>query len=198
MGQYYKPLLIGKHGKYHILYSHDYDNGLKLMEHSYVGNTFVNAARSLLLNNPMCVAWVGDYSDDPYEDAYSKKLPYEKFMRFYKACWGEKTKHDRPHPMDYDEQNKGWKLVNHTAKCYVDMDEYNSNAVTWEKWNGKKIPVIVDPLPLLTACGNDRGGGDFHEGCVGYSNVGIWAFDMLEFTQTVPDGYEKVTFCFKE
>ena len=34
MGQYYMPTLIDDNGTISILYSHDYDNGLKLMEHS--------------------------------------------------------------------------------------------------------------------------------------------------------------------
>ena len=38
MGQYYMPLLIGSDKKILRFYSHHYDNGLKLMEHSWVGN----------------------------------------------------------------------------------------------------------------------------------------------------------------
>lgn len=43
MGQYYMPTLISQDGTIHSLYSHFYGNGLKLMEHSYIGNDFVNA-----------------------------------------------------------------------------------------------------------------------------------------------------------
>jgi len=45
MGQYYKPISIDKMT---FLYSHDYGNGLKLMEHSYIGNNLVNTVESLL------------------------------------------------------------------------------------------------------------------------------------------------------
>ena len=46
MGQYYKPVNT-KTMKW--LYSHSYDgNGLKLTEHSWVGNTFVGAVMTLL------------------------------------------------------------------------------------------------------------------------------------------------------
>ena len=45
MGQYYKP--VNTETLEH-LYSHDYDNGLKLMEHSYQRNDFVTTVESLL------------------------------------------------------------------------------------------------------------------------------------------------------
>ena len=48
MGQYYMPTLISEDGTVRTLYSHAYDNGLKLMEHSYIGNNFVNAVLTLL------------------------------------------------------------------------------------------------------------------------------------------------------
>ena len=44
MGQYYHPTIMGKrYGVQGWLYSHAYGEGLKLMEHSYLGNDFVNA-----------------------------------------------------------------------------------------------------------------------------------------------------------
>ena len=52
MGQYYKPTILKDRkvkNKSDIVvwfYSHNYDNGLKLMEHSYKGNNFVNAVRN--------------------------------------------------------------------------------------------------------------------------------------------------------
>lgn len=197
MGQYYKPLLIGNHGKRMVLYSHDYGSGLKLTEHSYIGNSFTNAVRTLIRDNPMRVAWIGDYSDEENGDAYEKKMPHEKFISFYKTCWGEHSKKpERPESMVYDENVKGWYLVNHTQKCYLEMDTYIVASGHWKMWNGHQYLDCLDPLPLLTACGNDRGGGDFHKWCMGYENVGIWAFDKLEFTRAVPFGCERKTFCF--
>ena len=51
MGQYYMPLLIGKDKKILRFYSHHYNNGLKLMEHSWVGNNFVNAVLGYIKGN---------------------------------------------------------------------------------------------------------------------------------------------------
>lgn len=196
MGQYYHPFLIGEHGKYHIINPHHYNNGLKLMEHSYIGNYVTNAVRTLIVERPMRVAWIGDYSVAPYTDAYSRKLPFEKFRRYYKASWDAIPKYDHPSEFDYDETHTGWYLVNHTQKCFIDMDAYN----TASGYTESGYFLIVDPLPLLTACGNDRGGGDFRKGYVGYKDVGIWAFDMIGFTSINPGewGYEKKEFRFME
>ena len=40
MGQYYKPINLDDK---QWLYSHDFGDGLKLMEHSWIGNDFVGA-----------------------------------------------------------------------------------------------------------------------------------------------------------
>jgi hypothetical protein len=61
----------------------------------------------------------------------------------------------------------------------------------WDGW-------CMNPLPLLTACGNGRGGGDFGDCHVGYEDVGTWAFDWLEYTRTPPPDYEAVMYYFNE
>ena len=54
MGQYYNPTILADNKKTVVkwMYSHDYGNSLKLMEHSYIGNKFVAAFESLITNNP--------------------------------------------------------------------------------------------------------------------------------------------------
>ena len=54
MGQYYKPVLLEDYSDTPFLsfYSHDYGNGSKLMEHSWVGNDFVAVVESRLANSP--------------------------------------------------------------------------------------------------------------------------------------------------
>ena len=43
--------------------------------------------------------------------------------------------------------------------------------------------MIISPIPLLTAVGNDKGGGDFHKGAgQGYELIGTWAWDTVEIT----------------
>lgn len=192
MGQYYTPILI--EGKKVVgLYSFHYDNGLRLMEHSWVGNSFVNAVLGMIKDYPMRVAWIGDYSNDEYGDLYEKKIPHDKFMRYYDKAWGDGKRclFVNPVPMEYSDEVRGYYLVNHTRKTYVDMDRYNEDNVFNDGW-------VVNPLPLLTACGNGRGSGDYYKKNPDYDKVGAWAFDKIEFTQDKPEGYTEEEYSFKE
>ncbi len=209
MGQYYVPTLIDEEGSITTLHAHAYNNGLKLMEHSYIGNNFVNAVLTLLWNNPQRVAWIGDYSDSEDGDAFEKKLTHEDFMHYYEAAWGEghDDLHIKPEPAPIlTITSKRKYIVNHTQRCYIHIGEYIA-ANQWTEYGGwvnrkydpsAKSQWCINPLPLLTACGNDRGGGDYHEGHPGYDNVGTWAFDLIEITGKQPDGYQRVNFRFSE
>ena len=66
MGQYYMPVILADNKKTvkKFIYSHNYGNGMKLMEHSYIGNNFVSAFESLIQDNPQRVVWAGDYADE--------------------------------------------------------------------------------------------------------------------------------------
>lgn len=58
--------------------------------------------------------------------------------------------------------------------------------------------MAVHPLPLLTACGNNRGGGDYHEKYPDFDLVGIWAFDLIEFANYKPVGFTERVVGFTE
>jgi hypothetical protein len=60
------------------------------------------------------------------------------------------------------------------------------------------VPWCLSPLPLLTACGNGRGGGDFYKDHIGFSDVGTWAFQLVEYTDHIPKGYQNAEICFRE
>lgn len=72
MGQYYLPMLFDAEGqnctKKSLLatfYSHDFGNGLKLMEHSWVGNALVCAVLCKIKEfGAVRLLWGGDYADD--------------------------------------------------------------------------------------------------------------------------------------
>ena len=68
MGQYYHPTMIDETGNITWIYTHDYHNGLKLMEHSYIGNSVMNAVFSQIKDRPLRIAWMGDYSDEEQND----------------------------------------------------------------------------------------------------------------------------------
>lgn len=214
MGQYYHPTIMGKrYGVKGWLYGHAYKNGLKLMEHSYLGNDFVNAVLREIDHQPMRVAWMGDYANeysDIPKEPYQQKIEREKFMKIYESVYGYGTVPTAPKihpeplegfddPEDFDE----WYLINHTRKAYVDLGEYQRMNGWTEKWKDRDGVLheywsAIHPLPLLTACGNGRGGGDYHEKYPDYGKVGTWAFDLIEFASYKPIGYTKEEYHFKE
>lgn len=82
MGQYYMPVIIDQRENPKVLctaYSHEFNNGLKLMEHSWMGNKFVRAFESLLvMDGPVRVVWAGDYADPERDaDGNVRKYVYE-------------------------------------------------------------------------------------------------------------------------
>ena len=74
--------------------SYDYGNGAKLMEHSYIGNNFVEAVEFLLINDgedkgrwaDSRIVWAGDYADpeEPEEDGENiyVKVSINKGLQF--------------------------------------------------------------------------------------------------------------------
>ena len=223
MGQYYHPTIIGKrYGIQGWLYSHDYDNGLKLLEHGYMGNNFVNAVLRKIDHQPMRIAWMGDYADEPYpEDSdsnrepYQRKLPKEQFKRIWRSVysWIDNGVERKPtarkiHPeplegFDSPDRFDGWYLINHSTNEYVDLGKFRKENGWVESWmdrDGQKVSywMAIHPLPLLTACGNGRGGGDYHEEYPDYDLVGIWAFDLIEFSDYKPVGFTERIVRFTE
>lgn len=186
MGQYYKPINLDDE---RWLYSHDYDSGLKLMEHSWIGNEFVGTVMSLMIKGGdwfrKRIVWAGDYygpddvpADGPEEIDYYRQC--DEDLSFIKI---------KPTECMNKMMQRSVKLVNHTKKLYVRYDEM----IEFDGW-------IVNPLPLLTACGNGRGGGDYREQYPDYDKVGIWAGDVLSIELAVPKGqwYKKFVVAFKE
>ena len=164
MGQYYKPMSIDK--MEHV-YSHDYGNGLKLMEHSYIGNNFVNTVESLLAPGGEWyknrLVWAGDYAD---EEENGDNL------------WTQ-VGDDPIEPDDMDQVESGRYIVNHTKREYVDKDYAPKDSEGW----------MVHPLPLLTCEGNGRGGGDYrlHNDAVGY-----WARDEISIEKEEPKDFKEI------
>jgi hypothetical protein len=171
MGQYYYPIILDKDGKIVVwMLAHDYVNGLKLMEHSFLGNNFVSTFEFGLspegIYHKSRVVWAGDYADN--EPDQEKNL--------YCIC----TEYNKIRP-DEKTTRKYRFVVNHTKKLFVDKT---------------KIPkysegYTIHPLPLLTAEGNGRGGGDFRDG---EPLVGSWARDVISVEETVPADFEELLF----
>ena len=163
MGQYYKPTSVDK---MESLYSHDYGSMSKLMEHSYIGNHFVNIAEYMLSPKgdwyKHSFVWAGDYADE--EESGNNLFSDAKEIKL----------------KDYPEKSSGRYIVNHTKKEYVDKDEC---PVDWDGWS-------VHPLPLLTCEGNGRGGGDYRKD---NEHISIWARDQISIEKEKPEGFEEIT-----
>ena len=166
MGQYYMPV-IKRGNKLRRVYSHDFSNGLKLMEHSYVGNNFVNVVANDLVDNPAQLYWLGDYAEE--EDFTSASL----YKRIYGYAWEGKRNNDRTTLENVNESfdwSKDWYYINDTKKQFMLMP--------------KEGDWIYTPISLLTAIGNGRGGGDYHR-----DNflIGYWAGDKVYLSESKPN-----------
>ncbi|MBP5722484.1 MAG: hypothetical protein J6X18_02740 [Bacteroidales bacterium] len=165
MGQYYTPIILDNENKSLPKKAWDaphYNNGLKLLEHSWIDNNFVAVVEHELLNNPQRLVWAGDYAE-PESDGENLSTKVDNKPSLYKK--------NAPH-FDINEIHDTY-VVNHDKKEFYKRPEYQEDVWT------------VNPLPLLTSEGNGCGGGDyFGEACE--EMVGTWARDTIELTKEHP------------
>lgn len=202
MGQYYNPSILKKNWKQAknpvevSLKCYDFGNGAKLMEHSYVGNRFVEANMYLLgedyFGHPF--VWCGDYADSVTTNTGEHNIwnDAENFM--YEDKNGE-----------YVDTRAYKKLVESLPKA-EDMPQYKY-IVNLTKKQIAEIPEskedewTVHPLPLLTCAGNSLGGGDYRLANDEYDyskdkRIGSWAFDKIgaanDVTEYLKRGYKVI------
>lgn len=197
MGQYYKPYLRGRGGSertfnpQNAIYKtvrglpadaecgymsegfYDHFSGMKLTEHSWLANDFVNGVLEAVEDRPCQVAWVGDYATDPedFDDRYTRAV--------YESVWCDGGLPEGGFAQVPETHKDGY-LVNVTRGQYIDLAEYAEAATYKPKW-ASEGGWCIHPLPLLTAIGNGRGGGDYHGDCM--EMVGAWAMDEIAYTQ---------------
>jgi hypothetical protein len=184
MGQYYKAAVLKEDYRSNnpvieSITSWNYGCGAKLMEHSYVGKPFVERAIGLLQDNPGSrFVWAGDYADPANGDTETEDSP-----NIYTLCEG----HDAPASKRSEETR--------TPKYIINLDKGKFVRIP------RRDPGFfrIHPLPLLCAAGNDRGGGDYHNG-KNYDKVGSWAYDhiTLGYNETDIKGYEEMECEFVE
>ena len=173
MGQYYTPVIKRNDGNFSKYYSHDYHNGLKLTEHSYIGNNFVDTVLKQLYNRPGQLAWVGDYAEP--SDVESPEAA--DFIAVEQKNGGYRKPVDAGGNFHLDKV-----VINHSKNEYVDLLEYKE--FTGEDW-------AINPIPLLTTIGNGKGGGDYYG--TNMDMVGYWACDLIEVKNYIPAGYKNIT-----
>ena len=172
MGQYFYGVILNrKRGANQTpkayFDSHSFNSFSKLMEHSYIGNSFVNAFMNYLIDNgKQYVLWAGDYVDEEpnkdyniYHDCYNKehlkingynsKMPTERF------------------------------IVNHTKHQFVDLGKVKED----------KYGCRINPLPLLCSEGNGNGGGDYFG--KNFILCGSWARNLVSVSNVNPSIKDK-------
>ena len=165
MGQYYRFYLDnGKEQR--VLCPFDYDNTFKLMEHSWVGNGYCNAVVKTLQDMGECrVYHVGDYA----EDLVSEEI--------YDACWGEN-----------EHLYKDAEIPAREGQVFIVCEE-RSEYIRY-CFGAPEGKWYVNTFALLTALGNQRGGGDYYGS--NEDMVGLWAGQTLLVTEEEPVGLEKI------
>lgn len=228
MGQYYKCVVLKNDWKETnkpvraALSSYDFDNGAKLMEHSYVHNKYVSAFMHLVheldtdRTGLPCV-WCGDYADTfateglPLIERINHDTQESEFVggfqAYNEACdWMNEYNDNKSEEYldvielvkDAPKHNYNY-IINHTKKQYVEVPKYDKT-----KWQ-------IHPLPILLSDGCSRGSGDYcNEICINPEEtdyckrkyvkkhnaqfVGLWAYDTISVTNRKADteGYTKI------
>ena len=166
MGQYYFPIILGeKSEKENIRTFLDptmYNNGMKLTEHSYIGNNFMEIVENLISPSGMFyksrLVWAGDYAD----------VEPDSERNLHSMCEAKNPFISVNPDISYTY------IVNHTKKVYI-----------YIKKNHSSDTLTLHPLPLLTAEGNGRGGGDYNG--PNMDMVGTWARDVISMENEAPD-----------
>lgn len=178
MGQYYKPISIDKK---QFVYSHDFGQGLKLMEHSYLGNDLVRAVEGLIAKNGKWygdkIVWAGDYADK--EEGENDNL--------YIIVTEDDSNKIKPNVPT----RKFKYLLNLDKKEFVDMENIPVADTYTNPNSGKVYEYRIHPLPLLTCEGNGRGGGDYHKES---PLIGMWARDRIIVDNRVPARFKEIIF----
>lgn len=186
MGQYYTPTILKKNWKLSknpvrfAIKTWDFENGLKLMEHSYIGNSVMKTMEHLLANDykGYNVVWCGDYADEVSTNLVNIDL-YSYSCDFFESKEYKEKLATIPKDIPYYRY-----LVNYTKKEYCTLPEFKPN--TW----------VMHPLSLLTASGNGRGGGDYP---FEDERIGRWAFDRIGVTNDMNElkGFKEIDGKFK-
>ena len=178
MGQYYRIIILADNTaarSKEVIRAwtdpHDYGDGSKLMEHSYLFNEMLQDIETMLSPNGAfhCsrLVWAGDYAENDTGEEEN----------LYRRCEKE-ARHLIPR--QFYRSNCSY-IVNHTKKEYIDKGA---------------IKGIIHPLPLLTSEGNGAGGGDYR-GDNEYL-CGSWARDMISMEYEKPEGYTERVYDFAE
>lgn len=188
-------------------YAHEFDNGLKLMEHSYIGNNLVQSIEQVLIDKPSHIIWCGDYSDEvkltedeikqlvkKYKDTedakyYSKEELSKKGLTLYSLC----------EEFDCTKLPSSSKLASNRYKYILNLDTkqfVDKSKVKKVSWGNLRI----HPLPLLTCNSNGQGGGDYFNDA-DKDLVGTWVGNLITLVtkkSDIPKDFTELIVSFTE
>lgn len=190
MGQYYKLINLDK--GFEVKHDFDKIGGMKLMEHSYLGNELSN-----FLYNKLASEWrgdriihLGDYASETdgttTQDVIAKLL--EEGILEKSGEYGDLIpKNHQIITLENSKDRPNYPYVLNIDKAvYIDItktlpnDDYYMSVWISKSFKTASVNYLtVDPLLLLVACGNGQGGGDYYESWVNYDEVGSWAGDRI-------------------
>lgn len=195
MGQYYK-IAFKNEATGKITFSDRNVAGqrvmAKLLEHSNHGCILMHSVVDLLSKGKYRFAWVGDYAEpDEISESTRGEVRWEDFWFF-----DEKTKYNEAKELDFSfvpAKPYGNKfLVNWDKGLYIPLrGGFFRENISWTS-NGKtvKYSMHFNPIPILTAIGNGRGGGDYFQ--KGEELAGTWTWDLLSVEDAPPEGFKKL------
>lgn len=205
MGQYYGVIAGNSDGKEMKAYTTSSIGGdwigCKLMEHSWIGNRFMDHWMGTLADSPLRIAWFGDYASDNMNYAnrnpdISSSQMVEWFHEGIKSSGLDLLEETETIPFvkKIDVNNKF--LVNISKKCFIDMNKYIEKNTFYDEFDNS---WCTHPLSILTCVGNGLGMGDFVPNKESTNDlIGKWAFDVIEVTDKRPDDYKEIEPIFKE
>ena len=188
MGQYYHGVILKKDfsksyktKKCEVnLSTYVFDEGAKLLEHSYFGNVYVSVYEHFLANKfyGFPFVWCGDYADDIRN--YLEETPIDDDKEFIPYDFKGEIESVETIP-----DGKNYKyIINLSKKQFVDLEKCKLNS-------------DIHPLPLLCSSGNGRANGDYFSP-IDAKKVGMWAYDCIGIGDSVPEGFEELIVSFSE
>ena len=185
MGQYYHIVNLDK---IEFFSPHTLNDGIKLMEHSYIDNPTVSAIKRLLMPGGRWhmtrIIWAGDYSAKRFKDFESNDENSPALNLVNELTVGDIELYDLEegeiprNKLNPDTIEEDYFVCNHTKKKVIDYSK-----LTRETSDN----LVIDPFPILVSQGNGNGGGDFF----GTNQIlaGDWAGDVISVEKERPKGY---------
>lgn len=182
MGQYY-TIAIRKQGNEQMDFIKP--NGVKMMEHAWLGTETSEQVFSTLLNNPAQLAWVGDYAVNTMKDGKKQVSRPELFegreqnaefvldahFYYWQTPYELRYKLENIKPLEVEDSELV--IINHTRREYLHLGRHKQLFTIAGQYGG-----CINPLAFLCDASQEFAGGDY---CgVNLFMSGRWAGDLIE------------------